>query len=128
MDRAPHFLAATGWMQSATLARVVSLDDPESRNRVQVRLFALDGADQQDAPLWARVVCPFAGDQRGAFFMPDIATCAASPSSRYVMRSKSTVMARTRSSMSRPVRESVIALSPLARVITRTLSALPAIA
>lgn len=34
MDRAPHFLAATGWMQSATLARVVSLDDPESLNRV----------------------------------------------------------------------------------------------
>ncbi len=72
MDRAPHFLAATGWMQSAALARVVSLDDPESLNRVQVRLFALDGADQQDAPLWARVVCPFAGDQRGAFFMPDV--------------------------------------------------------
>ena len=76
MDRAPHFLAATGWMQSATLARVVSLDDPESRNRVQVRLFALDGADQQDAPLWARVVCPFAGDQRGAFFMPDVSVPA----------------------------------------------------
>jgi len=59
-------------MQSAMLARVVSIDDPEARDRVQLRLFAFDGVDDQDAPLWARVVCPFAGDERGAFFMPDV--------------------------------------------------------
>jgi uncharacterized protein involved in type VI secretion and phage assembly len=56
----------------AQLARVVSLGDPESRNRVQIRLVAFDALDGQDAPLWARVVCPFAGDDRGAFWMPDV--------------------------------------------------------
>lgn len=66
------FSPAAGWMQSAWLARVVDLADPERLNRVQVRLFALDAADGQDAPLWARVVCPFAGDQRGAFWMPEV--------------------------------------------------------
>lgn len=72
MDRATHFERSAGWLQAAYLARVVSLDDPERRERVQVRLFAFDGPDDQDAPLWARVVCPFAGANRGAFFMPDV--------------------------------------------------------
>lgn len=72
MDRAQPFLPPAGWMQAAMLARVVSIDDPEARDRVQLRLFAFDGVDDQDAPLWARVVCPFAGDERGAFFMPDV--------------------------------------------------------
>jgi uncharacterized protein involved in type VI secretion and phage assembly len=39
---------------------------------VQVRLYAFDDVDGQDAPLWARVVCPFAGADRGAFLMPDV--------------------------------------------------------
>lgn len=51
---------------------MVSLDDPERRNRVQVRLLAFDAVAQQDAPLWARVVAPFAGDDRGVFFLPDV--------------------------------------------------------
>ena len=54
------------------LARVVSLDDPEGLNRVQVRLIAFDAITDQDAPLWARVVAPFAGHNRGTFFMPDV--------------------------------------------------------
>ena len=37
-----------------------------------MRLIAFDGIDGQDAPLWARVVAPFAGQNRGAFFMPDV--------------------------------------------------------
>jgi len=57
--------------QAAHLARVVSLDDPDSANRVQVRLIAFDG-DDNDAPLWARVVSAFAGNDRGAFFIPDV--------------------------------------------------------
>lgn len=59
-------------LNAGYLARVVSLDDPERLNRVQVRLIAYDGIDGQDAPLWARVVAPFAGQNRGAFFMPDV--------------------------------------------------------
>lgn len=72
MNREPVFDRPPGWLNAAYLARVVSLDDPESLNRVQVRLIAFDGIDGQDAPLWARVVAPFAGNDRGAFFMPDL--------------------------------------------------------
>ena len=72
MDR-PGFLARSpAWLQSAYLARVASLDDPQGLNRVQVRLIAFDDCTNQDAPLWARVVCPFAGNDRGAFLMPDV--------------------------------------------------------
>lgn len=61
-----------GWMQAGALAQVVSLDDPDGRNRVQVKLLNHDGVGEQDAPLWARVVAPFAGNDRGMFFLPDI--------------------------------------------------------
>ena len=61
-----------GWLNGPRLALVVSVDDPESRNRVQVRLIGCDAAEAQDAPLWARVVCPFAGNDRGAYFIPDV--------------------------------------------------------
>ena len=54
------------------LARVTTLDDPEGRSRVAVRLYGFDGTAGQDAELWARVVAPFAGDDRGAFFLPDV--------------------------------------------------------
>jgi len=76
MDGAPHLAPLlrrpSGWLHAAHLAQVVSIDDPDSRNRVQVRLIACDDADQQDAALWARVVCPFAGKDRGAFLIPDV--------------------------------------------------------
>lgn len=72
MDRARHFQPGAGWLNGAQLARVVDIADPERRNRVQVRLLAFDAVDGQDAPLWARVVCPFAGADRGAFLMPDV--------------------------------------------------------
>ena len=61
MDRARFLARPSAWLQAAYLAQVVSLDDPESLNRVQVRLIAFDDCTNQDAPLWARVVCPFAG-------------------------------------------------------------------
>ena len=72
MHRDPVFAPPPAWTHGGFLARVVSLDDPERRNRVQVRLLAFDAVAQQDAPLWARVVAPFAGDDRGAFFLPDV--------------------------------------------------------
>jgi uncharacterized protein involved in type VI secretion and phage assembly len=72
MSRELVFDRPPAWLNAGYLARVVSLDDPESLNRVQVRLIAFDGIDDQDAPLWARVVAPFAGQNRGAFFMPDV--------------------------------------------------------
>jgi len=57
---------------SAFLATVVNVLDPDNRNRVQVRVYGVDGVSDQDAPVWARVVVPFAGANRGAFFIPDI--------------------------------------------------------
>ena len=72
MNREPVFDRPPGWMHAGYLATVVSLDDPEQRNRVQVRLVAFDGLDRQDAPMWARVVAPFAGSDRGLFFLPDV--------------------------------------------------------
>ena len=72
MNREPVFDRPPGWMHAGYLASVVSLDDPEQRNRVQVRLIAFDGVDKQEAPMWARVVAPFAGSDRGVFFLPDV--------------------------------------------------------
>jgi uncharacterized protein involved in type VI secretion and phage assembly len=76
MDEMPHLELLVrrppAWLHAAHLAQVVSVDDPEGMNRVQVRLIACDEGEQQDAPLWARVVCPFAGRDRGAFLMPDV--------------------------------------------------------
>jgi uncharacterized protein involved in type VI secretion and phage assembly len=72
MKRDPVFTPPPAWMQAGFLARVVSLDDPDRRNRVQVKLIAFDGVADQDTTMWARVVAPFAGDDRGAFFLPDV--------------------------------------------------------
>ena len=54
------------------LAEVVDLNDPASLSRVQVRVMSVDGPAGHDAPIWARVACPFAGDNRGAFLLPDV--------------------------------------------------------
>lgn len=54
------------------LAEVTAVNDPEGLARVQIRLLSFDGVGDQDAPLWARVAAPFAGENRGAFLMPDV--------------------------------------------------------
>ncbi len=54
------------------LAKVVSVQDPKNRNQVQVRLYNSDGVAGQDGPVWARVSVPFAGGNRGGFFIPDV--------------------------------------------------------
>jgi uncharacterized protein involved in type VI secretion and phage assembly len=56
----------------AFLATVVSVKDPGNLNRVQVRVYNTDGIGDQDGAVWARVVVPFAGDNRGAFLIPDV--------------------------------------------------------
>jgi uncharacterized protein involved in type VI secretion and phage assembly len=56
----------------AFLARVISVQDPDNRNRIQVRVYNVDGVNDQDGAVWARVVVPFAGNNRGAFFIPDV--------------------------------------------------------
>jgi uncharacterized protein involved in type VI secretion and phage assembly len=61
-----------GIFPAAHLAEVVDLDDPQSLARVRVRLLNFDGVDGHDAPVWARVATPFAGNNRGTFFIPDV--------------------------------------------------------
>jgi len=58
--------------QGGYLAEVVSINDPDSLTRVQVRLYNFDGVDSHDGPIWARVATPFAGNNRGTFFLPDV--------------------------------------------------------
>jgi uncharacterized protein involved in type VI secretion and phage assembly len=54
----------------AHLAKVVSIKDPDNLGRVQLRLLSPDA--DSEAPLWARVAVPFAGNLRGAFLIPDV--------------------------------------------------------
>lgn len=68
----PSTTPAAGWGAVPLLARVVSLDDPEQRNRVQVALLSLTTDAAQAAPLWARVVAPMAGNDRGLFCLPEV--------------------------------------------------------
>jgi uncharacterized protein involved in type VI secretion and phage assembly len=63
-------LPGAGVTYGCYLAEVVSVNDPDSKSRVQVRLLGFDGMGEQDAPMWARVAVPFAGAGRGAFFIP----------------------------------------------------------
>ena len=72
MQRDSIFNPPAAWMQGAQLGRVLSLDDPTGENRVQVELLAFTGSETQEAVWWARVVCPFAGANRGAFWLPDV--------------------------------------------------------
>lgn len=58
--------------QDLQLARVTSVNDPENLNRIEVQLLAHSGAPQQEGVLWARVAVPFAGADKGAFFLPDV--------------------------------------------------------
>ena len=62
-----HALATLG--PAAFLAIVINVKDPDNHNRIQVRVFNVDGVADQDAPVWARVAVPFAGSNRGAFFI-----------------------------------------------------------
>lgn len=64
------FAKPAAWMATSQLAVVTDIQDPDGRARVKVQLVAPDPEDQ--ATLWARVAVPFAGDNRGAFLIPDV--------------------------------------------------------
>lgn len=52
------------------LARVTDVNDPDRLARVKVELYNTDTGT--DVALWARVASPFAGADRGGFFVPDV--------------------------------------------------------
>lgn len=64
--------APSAALSASHIGVVVSVQDPDSQSRVQVRLPAFDAVTDHDAPLWARVAVPFAGNKRGAFMIPDV--------------------------------------------------------
>jgi uncharacterized protein involved in type VI secretion and phage assembly len=71
--------AATGryavtphWLAGVHIGLVTDVADPDSMGRVQVVIPAIDA--QREAPIWARVAVPFAGNNFGAFFIPDVGT------------------------------------------------------
>jgi uncharacterized protein involved in type VI secretion and phage assembly len=57
-------------LRSCHLAEVVSVQDPDRLSRVKIKLLTLDPTGS--AEIWARVAVGFAGDARGAFFIPDV--------------------------------------------------------
>jgi uncharacterized protein involved in type VI secretion and phage assembly len=66
---APGAHAVPPWTRSdALVGIVVSVDDPQSMARVKVRFPTLG----DDPAVWARVACPFAGADRGGFFIPEV--------------------------------------------------------
>ena len=64
------FAKPAAWMATSRLGVVTDIQDPDNRARVKLQLVAPDPEDQ--AELWARVAVPFAGDNRGAFLIPDV--------------------------------------------------------
>jgi len=60
------------WAGGVFLAEVLDVVDPQGLARVKVRLHATAGVADQDGPVWASVVSGFAGDRRGAFWIPDV--------------------------------------------------------
>ena len=64
------FAKPAAWMTASQLATVVDIQDPDDRARIKVQLLGPDPEGAAD--LWARVAIPFAGDNCGAFLIPDV--------------------------------------------------------
>ncbi len=58
-----------GAIKGLQLGKVMQLQDPEAQNRILVRI---PGIDNNAPGIWARVASIDAGNQRGAFFLPEI--------------------------------------------------------
>lgn len=56
------------------LGEVVSVEDPEALNRVEVKFLSRGPESEESATAMAPVAVPFAGDANGAFFIPDVGT------------------------------------------------------
>ena len=56
-------------VQGVVIAKVTAVEDPQNQGRVQVQYPWLDDTLQST---WASMVAPFAGGDRGLFFMPEV--------------------------------------------------------
>jgi uncharacterized protein involved in type VI secretion and phage assembly len=52
------------------IGQVINVQDPQNQGRIQVTFPWLDGGSMQST--WASIIAPFAGDDRGMYFMPEI--------------------------------------------------------
>ncbi len=52
------------------IGQVVNVQDPQNQGRIQVTFPWLDGGVMQST--WASMVAPFAGNDRGTYFMPEV--------------------------------------------------------
>ena len=66
------YAVAEYWRAGVHVGIVTSVQDPDGKGRVQIMLPAIDPAG--DAKIWARVAVPYAGDNFGAFMIPDVGT------------------------------------------------------
>lgn len=66
------FADAPQMTQDLQLAKVTSVNDPQNLNRIEIELLSHSGSPRQEGVLWARVAVPFAGANKGAFFLPDV--------------------------------------------------------
>lgn len=67
-----QFAVSPTWLSAIHIGIVTSVRDPQGKGRVQVTLPAIDPAG--DAKIWAYLSVPYAGDNFGAFFIPDVGT------------------------------------------------------
>jgi len=65
-----RYAVADYWRMGVHIAVVTSVQDPESKGRVEIKIPAID--PMGEARIWARVAVPFAGNNFGAFFIPDV--------------------------------------------------------
>lgn len=64
------FARPAWWVGGAHLARVVSVEDPFGLSRIKIALLSMDSDGA--AETWARVAVSCAGDNYGAFLIPDV--------------------------------------------------------
>lgn len=64
------YATPSAWMHGAHLASVVDVVDPLALGRVKVAMYATD--PDGEGALWARVAVSFAGDNCGAYFIPNV--------------------------------------------------------
>jgi uncharacterized protein involved in type VI secretion and phage assembly len=58
-----------GFLQGLAFGVVTDNQDPEGLGRVRIRL---PHQQESDTSFWARIAAPMAGDDRGAYFLPEI--------------------------------------------------------
>lgn len=65
-----QFAVAEWWQAGVHIGIVTSVEDPDHKGRVQVKLAAIDPTGE--AKIWARVAVPYAGNNFGAFLIPGV--------------------------------------------------------